>query len=702
MPRPPVKQIAGSIVLILVWVVVAGVFSVLAAKLNGVTRDDSAAFLPKNAESTRMLTALRAFEPVTTETAVILYVRDTGITPADQARVSADAARVAQVPGIAAPATPPVPSADGRALQFAVPVVREKQQDAAATVDRLRALVRPADGLRVYVGGQAALDADFANVLKSVDLTLLMAAGIVVIVILVLVYRSPLLWLAPLLSTLFALGLAQGVIYLLVRYAHVTVDPQSSSIMLVLGFGAGTDYALLLISRLREELRHTSNGTQAAWAALRASAPALIASGLTVTAAMLCLFAASLRSDQTLGLVSAIAIVCCLLATLTFLPALLAVVGRRIFWPYVPRVGEPARRGRVWRGVAGLVDRRSGWATVASVLVLAALALGALQLRASGIAQSDAFIHHVSSTTAQQALGQHYPAGSGSPALLIVDVAHADRVAAAAKGVSGVVDAVPVGQPVAGHTRLAVTLADAPDAEPALSTVARLRTTVHAVPGADVLVGGESAVDLDQQDAGAHDRAVIIPLVLALILVILLGLLRAVLASVALLATVVLSFLATLGVSALVFNHVFHFAGADPSYPLFVFVFLVALGVDYNIFLTARIREEAATAGTRGGVLNGLVLTGAVITSSGVVLAATFATLGVLPLVFFATVGFSVAFGVLLDTLLVRSVLVPSLVLLLGRAVWWPSRLWRRGTGPERPSQVPAPSPAARVVEGAR
>jgi RND superfamily putative drug exporter len=698
MPPGRGRKTAGPLAVVFLWLVVAGIFSVFSAKLNGVTRDDSAAFSSSSAESTQVNTALKRFEPVPTEAAVVVYVRDSGITASDQARIAADAAAFASVPGVSGQVAPPLRAADGKAMQVVVPVTRHKQADAAATVAKLRAQAYSGDGLQVYVAGQAGLDADFASVLKSVDVTLLLAAGIVVIVILVLVYRSPLLWVAPVFSTLFGLSLAQGILYLLVRYAHLVVDPQSASILLVLGFGAGTDYALLLISRLREELRHTADRHTAARAALRSSRGALIASGLTVTAALLCLLTSSLQSDKTLGLTAAITIVCCLVSTLTFLPALLALTGRRIFWPYVPVLGVPARPRRIWGRIAGLVGRRPGWATVVSTLVLALLALGALQLKASGIAQTDAFIHKVDSAVGQQVLGEHYPAGAGSPALVIVDVAHADAVAGAARGVPGVDHVDPLGSAVDGRTRLAVTLAYPPDGEAALSTVARLRAAVRSVSGATALVGGESAVYLDQQDAGARDRNVVIPLVLALIFLILIGLLRAIVASVALLATVVLSFLATLGVSALVFNQVFHFAGADPSYPLYVFVFLVALGVDYNIFLMARIREEAAVHGTREGTLRGLTLTGSVITSSGLVLAATFATLGVLPLVFFATVGFSVAFGVLLDTFLVRSVLVPSVVLLLRRVVWWPSR----SIGVEAPGSGSAPKPHSHGADARR
>ena len=699
MPQGRSRKLLGAAAVVLLWVIIAGVFSVFAAQLNGVTRDDSAAFLPAKAESTKAIAALRRFDATPTEAAVVVYLRPGGITAADQARVARDAGQFSAVPGVAGPIGAPVASADGQALELIVPVGRSTQKEAAGTVADMRAIAQPADGLQIYLAGQAGLDADFAGVLKSVDVTLLAAAGIVVIIILILVYRSPFLWIAPVFSALFGLGLAQGILYLLVKHAHLIVDPQSASILLVLGFGAGTDYALLLISRLREELRHTADSYQAVRAALRSSASAIIASGLTVTAALLCLLASSLQSDKTLGLTSAIAVLCCMLATLTFLPALLALVGRRIFWPRVPKLGTAGASGKFWDRVANTVGRRPGRAAIASTLLLAVLALGAFQLKAAGIAQTDAFISTVDSATGQQVLAAHYPAGSGSPALIVVDAAHADQVAAAARPVPGIVDVSPLGAPVGGQTRLGATLSDPPDGEAALRTLRRLRAAVHAVPGAQVLVGGESAVYLDQQDAGARDRNVVIPLVLVLVFLILVGLLRAIAAPLALLATVVLSFLATLGVSAVVFNHVFGFAGADPSYPLFVFVFLVALGVDYNIFLMARIREEAERVGTRAGALNGLRLTGAVITSSGLVLAATFATLGVLPLVFFATVGFSVAFGVLLDTLVVRSVLVPSLVLLLGDRVWWPGKLRHR---PDPPTTEPAGRPALDVPAGER
>jgi len=667
-------KVVVPLAIVLGGLILAGIFSVFAAKLTGVERDDSAAFLPHNAESTQVIRELRAFQPHPTEPAVVVYVRNSGITAADRARAAADSVEFARVPGVTGAPSAALAAADGKALSVTVPVAEKKQKDVAATVKKLRGIARSQHGLQVYVAGQASLKADFADVLKSVDMTLLIAAGLVVIIILIAVYRSPLLWIAPVSATMIGLGVAQGVIYLLARYANVTVDQQSASILLVLGFGAGTDYALLLISRLREELRRTNDKHAAVREAVRSSRAAILSSGLTVTVALLCLLASSLQSNKTLGLTAAIAIVCCMVSTLTFMPALLRLFGRRIFWPLVPQPGDKPRQGGFWAGLATRVGARPLRAAVLSVLVLAVLAIGSFQLRASGIAQTKAFINPVPSATAQRALAAHYPAGLGNPALLIVDSGHADQVRQAAGSVHGVAAVTPVGGPVGGSTRLAATLTDPPDGEAALSTVDRLRKAVDRVPGASVRVGGESAVYLDQQDAGARDRNIVIPMVLGLVFLILVVLLRAVAAPLILLATVVLSFFATLGVSAVVFNHWFHFAGADPSYPLFVFVFLVALGVDYNIFLMARIREEAHVVDTRRATLRGLRLTGSVITSSGLVLAATFATLGVLPLVFFATVGFSVAFGVLLDTFLVRSVLVPAAVMLAGDRAWWPAR----------------------------
>ena len=474
-----------------------------------------------------------------------------------------------------------------------------------------------------------------------------------------------------------ALASAEALIYLLATHAGLTVNAQSAGILDVLVFGAGTDYALLLTARYREELRRHEDRHEAMAVALRRAGPAVIASAGTVIVSLLALLIAELNSTKGLGPVLAIGVAVALLAMMTLLPALLVIFGRWIFWPVRPRYGsaEPTSRGlwaRVGRGIAA--RPRIVWVTTA--VVLGAMALGLTGLKASGLTNAQSFRGHPDSVTGQTLLDQHFAGGGGQPVVVVGNPPAAARLAAAFKATPGITGVTP---PVtrAGHVYLEGTLTTAPDSKAAYATLDRVRAAMHAVPGADALVGGNTAINLDVQRAAAHDRNVIIPVVLVVVFVILALLLRAVIAPLMLIATVVLSFAASLGVASLMFNNVFKFGGADTSFPLFVFVFLVALGIDYNIFLMTRVREEATRHGSRRGALTGLAATGGVITSAGAVLAGTFAVLGTLPVTFLTELGFAVAFGVLLDTIVVRSVLVTALNLDLGRWLWWPSSLAR-------------------------
>jgi RND superfamily putative drug exporter len=412
--------------------------------------------------------------------------------------------------------------------------------------------------------------------------------------------------------------------------------------------------------------------------AVRRAGPAIIASGGTVILSLLTLAVAELNSTKGMGPVLAIGVAVALFAMLTLLPALLVIFGRWIFWPVRPTYGsaEPTTRGlwaRVGRRIA--VRPRAVW--VATAIVLGAMALGTTGLKASGLTNAQSFRGHPDSVAGQQVLDQHFPGGAGEPVVVVGDRASAVQLTAAFRSTPGITG---VTSPAvrAGHAYLEGTLTAAPDSPAAYATIDRVRAAVHAVPGAGALVGGNTAINLDVQRAAAHDRDLIIPVILAVVFVILALLLRAIVAPIMLIATVVLSFAAALGVSALVFDHVFGFGGADTSFPLFVFVFLVALGIDYNIFLMTRVREEAKRDGPRTGALTGLAATGGVITSAGCVLAGTFAVLGTLPVTFLTELGFAVAFGVLLDTIVVRSVLVTALNLDLGRWNWWPSALARK------------------------
>ena len=689
--------------LFVLWLLVACFAGPYSGKLADVQTNDNAAFLPKTAESTEVNDLQRRFIDQETTPGIIVWERESGITAADRALATQQLAEVRAVPKVVS-VTPLIPSQDGRALQAVVQLAGTDGMELTDAANAVRDEVQGSDGLSAYLTGPAGLLADLIAAFEGIDSTLLLVTGAVVIVILLLVYRSPVLWIFPLLSVGFGYALAGGLVYLLANKDVLTLNGQSQGILTVLVFGAGTDYALLIIARFREELRRHEDKYDAMRAALRGAGPAILASGVTVILGLLCLLFSDLSSNKSLGPVAALGIAATMAAMLTLLPALLALAGRRAFWPFVPRYGSEATEAQgFWGRVARFVGRHARAVAVVVVLVLVGLSLGIGQLRVSGISQSESFTTTQESVTGQQALERHFPAGVGSPAVIIAREAAADQVLSVVKQTPGVSDAAFLsagggggGEPSGsgaprvegGLVQIDATLASAPDSRAADDTVRQLRSAVHAIPGADAKVGGFSAINLDVSDASKRDRVVIIPIVLAVILVVLAVLLRALVAPLLLIVTVVLSFAATLGVCALVFNHVFHFAGADTAFPLFAFVFLVALGIDYNIFLMTRVREETLHIGTRPGVLRGLAVTGGVITSAGVVLAATFSVLGVLPLVFLAEIGFAVAFGVLLDTIVVRSLLVPALVYEVGRPVWWPSRLARRDE-PD-PEEIPA------------
>jgi RND superfamily putative drug exporter len=678
------RPLIFAALVILGWLLIAGVSGPFAGKLSSLQKNDLADFLPSTAEATQVLKIERSFQNASVVPAVIVFERPSGITDADRAQVAAAAAGVTGLKGVIGGASEPVASVDGKALELVVNVDGSTIGATGDGVASLRTAFRGAGGLSAHVTGPAGLAADFGSAFQALDVKLLVGTTLVVVVILLLVYRSPVLWLVPLLGVGLSLVLAQALVYLTVRVTGLSSNGQSQGLLTVLVFGAGTDYALLLISRYREELRQHATALAAMRAAFKGAAPAIAASGTTVILALLCLLLSDLGSNKSLGPTAAIGIACAMLTMLTFLPALLLLAGRRLFWPFAPRFGsaEQSRTG-LWTRVASSVGRRSRLAWVASGLTLSAVAFGIVQLNPTGIASTDQYTVSVDSVVGQKIADKHFVAGSGSTAVILGNAGTSDAIVTAASSIQGVAAAtVLTASPasaapkvVDGRVLINVAVAAQADSAAAKTTVQHLRDAVHAVPGADALVGGSTAVDLDTQTSSLRDRNVIIPLVLVVILVILTLLLRSIVAPVLLVATVVLSFAATLGVSGLVFTQVFHFSGTDPSFPLTAFVFLVALGIDYNIFLMTRVREEAARVGTRPGVLKGLASTGSVITSAGIVLAATFSVFGVLPLVIFTEIGFAVAFGVLLDTLVVRTVLVPALVHEVGPRVWWPARL---------------------------
>jgi len=684
---------------LLFWVVVLVVAGPLSGKLTGAEKNDSSSWLPPAAESTQVLNLRSQVISPNVYPAVIVYGRASGLTPADKAKAADDALRFASLPGVVhGTVTGPVTSADGKAIATIANVdLGSKGWSAAGTIaDSLRGVASAgANGLSVHIAGPLGNAADSGSAFKGIDGTLLFSALAVVIVLLLLTYRSPVLWLLPVVSVAVALVAAEAVIYLLAAHAGLTVNAQSAGILDVLVFGAGTDYALLLTARYREELRRHEDKHQAMAVAIRRAGPAIVASGGTVLLSLLTLSLASLNSTSSMGPVLAIGVAVALASMMTLLPALLVATGRWVFWPTRPAFGtaEPTSNG-LWARTGRRIARRPRLVWVGTVVILGALAAGLAGLHAGGLTVAQGYRGTPDSVAGQSVLDAHFPAGAGQPVQVFGDLGSGPRLAAALDSVPGLT-AVTKPAVVAGHDYLEATLTAPPDSQAAYATVDRARAAAHAVPGAHALVGGNTAVTLDVQRAATHDRTLIIPIILAVVFVILMLLLRALVAPLMLLATVVLSFAAALGISALFFDHVFNFGGGDNSFPLFVFVFLVALGIDYNIFLMTRVREEAVRLGARCGAVTGLAATGGVITSAGAVLAGTFAVLATLPLTAFIEIGFAVAVGVLLDTLVVRSVLVTALNLDLGRWVWWPSRLARE-PAPEAEDLRGEPSPVGR------
>ncbi|MGW6059129.1 MMPL family transporter [Streptomyces sp. NPDC055189] len=691
---------------VLFWLVVIVVAAPLAQKLTDAQDNQASSWLPGSAESTQVLDISEEFRPEQIP-AIVVYAREGGLTPADRVQIAKDTRELKELRahGIrGAETVGPVfdtkPARDAEAAQIFVPITMDEKgwERIGPAVDSIRERVgKSTGGLAVHVTGPGGTSADFSEAFEGLDSTLLLAAGGVVVVILLITYRSPVLLIVPLVSAVVSLFTAQALIYLLAEHAGLTVNGQSAGILTVLVFGAGTDYALLLVARYREELRRHEDRHEAMQLALHRAGPAVIASGATVVVSMLVLLTADMNSTRGLGPVAAIGVAVALIAMLSLFPALLVVCGRWLFWPLVPHNGseEPTERG-VWARTGRRIAHRPRLTWSITAVALAALALGMTQLRAEGLSNADSFTDKPDSIVGQEVQAEYFDAGSGDPLVIVANEATGDEVRAVVARTSGVVPAsvvVPPGtKPVyEGQVLFEATMTDASDSEAAKRTVERVRDAVHAVPGADAQVGGNTAAIVDMDRATTHDNKLVIPLVLVVVLLILALLLRALVAPLILIATVVLSFTAALGISALAFRHVFDYAGESTDFPLFVFVFLVALGIDYNIFLSTRIREEAGRQGTRAGVLTGLAATGAVITSAGLVLAGTFAALGTLPMVGFAEIGFAVAIGVLLDTFVVRSVLVTALFLDVGPKVWWPHAL-SRDPAARTPSTVTAGS----------
>nr|WP_238473454.1 MMPL family transporter [Nocardioides cavernaquae] len=764
------RQIAGALTgpvtkwfVLVFWIIAVAGLGQLAGKLTEVQNNEASSWLPASAESTRGFEEMEPFQDPNTVPTVVVYEREGGLTPADLGAAQADVAKFQDLNGVEGKVVGPLPSKDGEALQTLINfnLGSDGWNKMPDTVKDLRKIAS-SDGLNVHVAGAGGQAADAVEAFGGLDTTLLFAALLVVILILLVVYRSAYLWLLPIFSVIVALGSSMGFVYILAKNFGLTVNGQSQAILSILVIGAGTDYALLLVARYREELRNYEDRHEAMAHALHRAAPAILASAATVVLGMLCLTFAEMNSTKGMGPVVAVGVAVTFLVMVTLLPALLVIFGRWVFgprkekhgrWALTTAIGIPAGlalaalgSGGVWLmteqlgGIAGgilsvpfglvafagvlavitgplallqvAIESGFGWhmrpdlgsreptqsgfwshigrriavrprsVWVVTTVLLGIACLGLFRLDANGLSTEDTYTKEFDSIVGQKVLAKHGMVDQSNTLMVVTKADKAAEVRAALGGVDGVEEA---SEPIAkdGIAFMQAVIGADVSSQAAFDAVEAARDAVHAVPDADALVTGGSAIYLDTKIASQRDNKVIIPIVLVVVLLVLIMLLRSIAAPVILLGTVILSFGAAMGISVLLFEFVFGFAGADPGFPLFAFVFLVALGIDYNIFLMTRVREESAARGTRAGALVGLTSTGGVITSAGVVLAATFLVLGSLPLVFLAEMGVAVALGVMLDTMIVRSILVTAINLDLGDKIWWPSKLGQGKPDPQ-------------------
>ena len=732
-------------VVLVIWLGLVAGFAPLQGKLSDVTIDDDAGSLPESTQGRQVADLLKERFPNTDpprRSALVVYHRDGGLTAADRRKIESDAPRIAEVEGTTGevfqpymPMAPPgLLAEDGTTALSSVGFPTDDPAELEKPVEDIRDLVGIGErnGLDVHVTGDAALEVDFESEFERGESRLLIVTAFLVLGLLIAVYRSPIIAFVPLLTVGMAYGVAGGIVYLLAD-GGLEVTDVATALLLVLMFGAGTDYCLLLVARYAERLRRTEDHHEALREALPRAAPAMTASGLTVAAALLALLVADLGSTRNLGPVNALGVVLVLLAGLTLLPALLAIVGRRGFWPsgklvayqpdqpaqpqLLPGLGpltlptkledrHPSVRQRegVWRRVGGRVLQRPRLALLASVVALGIGAIGLTTYESSGnfLAQ---FRSDVDSTRGFERLEQSFPAGTLAPLSVLIersdgrvterDIADVMRRLDAIDGVAGVAGA-PDESSDGRIVSINYAFTDDPYENEALDRVPVMRDAISDLgPNLRGLVGETSAAQYDLRETAQADLEKVVPAILLVILVILAVLLRAAVAPLYLMGTVILSFFATLGVSLVIFEVFLDETGYDPQLPTFAFMFLVALGVDYNIFLMDRVREEARVHGTREGVLRALASTGPVITSAGVILAGTFAALTSLPITILVEMGIAVALGVLIDTFLVRTIMVPAIVRLVGDASWWPSRLQPRAAGPPGDGRPPPPTPPA-------
>jgi RND superfamily putative drug exporter len=712
----------AAVISILIWFGVSAVGGPYFGKISEQSSNDLATFLPKNADSTVVNDKLAEFRDSRSVPLIAVFTHKGGgtITATDQAAINAAGKRLTNVKDVEGAPSPAIVSKDNKAALLVVPLNSNSEFTEVFPTVR-ESLDKQKLGLEYKMGGPASLSRDLQTAFSGIDVTLLLVALSVVFVILLVVYRSPILPIIVLITAISALSAAILAVYYMAEAGWLTINGQVQGILFILVIGAATDYSLLYLSRLREELSNHESKLTATVAALKGSFEPILAAGGTVIVGLMCLLLSDLGSNRALGPVGAVGIAFSILSALTFLPAMLLLFGRVAYWPRRPEYDKThmdtyESRHKMWAWVGRLVAKhpRRIWVGTSALLLVACL--GVFQLKADGVPQSQLVLGYSESRDAQNIIDEHFPGGSGAPTYVLVDASKSAEVVATLDKQNGV-DAVayvssnaPSGALPAGESKqklmaelvaktgspqlaeivnpfksatprvvdnkelLQVTLVDAADSFAARETIVAIRDAIKPVDSA-ALVGGITALQYDTNQEGIRDRTVIIPVILVAITIILMALLRSLVAPFVLLATTVVSFGATLGVSALLFNNVWHYAGVDPSVILFGFVFLVALGIDYNIFLMTRVREETMKSGVRSGTIRALVVTGGVITSAGLVLASTFAALNIIPILFLAEIAFVVAFGVLLDTIIVRSLLVPALTLEIGERMWWPVKV---------------------------
>ena len=684
-------------IVFVVMLVIALVAGSYAGKFEDAQENETSSFLPGGAESVAVVDKVKQFPQGEVSSAVTVIARDgdpLGAQGQQDARQLIETLNGSRT-DLMEESTGPIPSKDGQALLVITPV-QASPDDGDAFLDTVTHIRDEAhklrgDGVEVEVTGAAGYGADAIDVFGDINGQLLLAAGGLVLILLILIYRSPIFWAIPFFTVLLAEVSSRGFGYLLSE-AGVTINGQTGGILPVLVFGAGTDYALLLVSRYREELRRHDDKHEAIRIALRTAGPAILASGLTVMAALLVLVIADVNSTAGLGPIGAMGVFIAMIFMLTMLPAALAIFGRRAFWPFIPYgpAGQGAHgaiAGRLsrfshqadethgrWREIGERVARRPRAIAGTTIVILLVFCAGLTQLD-TGLTNGNSFRGEVEAVKGNELLAAHFPAGANVPSTVIVPPGgDVQAVTDALKQDPAVADVV---QPIEGTpgTQLSLQLKADPYSTEAFDQIPHLREVAKEAGGQDVLIGGPTAESYDYRTSAARDNKVIIPIALVVVFLILAFLLRSIFAPAMLVATNILSFAAALGLGVFFFQYVFDFPGEDPSLPLLTFVFLVALGIDYNIFLMARVREEAFKHGTKEGMLRGLAVTGAVITSAGIVLAGTFSALAVLPLIFLTEIGFVIAVGVLLDTFVVRSIVVPALTFIAGSRIWWPSAL---------------------------